>query len=168
MSKTESTEKEPRELKAETKRIADFLKGKFSLDAKTGDVEQIGEGSLYEESLPEDLTMKTVKQVHGHDKCFVAAVGKIVGDMSLEAFVENKELQQTELKLPTDGHSSIELRCARQKEYVDRISTNGTGETPPTVHKFANLSIKVKTSLGSEFNIVKRELLQRGKEALAD
>ncbi len=169
MSK-EDENKAPREVKPEVTRIAEFIKDKLKLDSETGDITQVGEGSLYEQSLPEDLTMKTVKKVHGHDKNFIAGVSKVVGDMSLKAFVDDKDLKQTELSLPTDGHSSIDVRCARKKDYVDRISNkdnNGSNDNLPTVSKFCNLSVKVKTSLGGDFNIVKRDLLERGKEALS-
>ena len=166
MSKEENSEKKVRELKPEVVRIAGILKDQFSLDKTTGDITQGSEDSLYEKSLPEDLTMPTVKKVHGHDRHFTAALTQVVGELSLEGFKENKDLQQTNVKVSTDGRSSVTIKHDRKKEYEDRISNKG--EAAATVVKFCKPSVKVTTSLGNDFNIVKQELLRKGKEALAE
>lgn len=170
MSKVTEKEEAPektRELKPEVLRIAEVLKDQFKLDTTTGEFEQTGEDHLYEKTLPEDLTMKTVKQVHGHDRNFGAALTKVVGEVSLQAFIDNKELSRTSIKLPTDGRSSIAVKFDRKKEYTDRISVT-SGDTPLVVTKFCKTSVFTTTSLGQDFNIIKRDLAERGKIALAD
>lgn len=168
MSKEDTKQQEKRELKPEVVRIAGVLKDQFKLDTATGDFEQVGEDNLYEKCLPENLSIKTVKEVHSHDRAFSAAVAKVVGEASLQAFTDNKDLKETNVKVPTDGRSSLTIKVNRKKEYPDRISGNNSNGEPPLIEKYCSITAKMKVSFGTDFNIVKDELLKKGKEALSD
>ncbi len=167
MNKEDTKQQEKRELKPEVLRIAGVLKDELKLDTSTGEFNQVGEDSLYEKCLPENLSIKTVKEVHGHDRAFTAAVAKVVGDASLQAFIDNKDLKETTAKVPTDGRSSLTIKVNRKKEYLDRISGNNGDDEAPSVEKYCSISAKMKVSFGTDFNTVKSDLLEKGKAALA-
>lgn len=170
MSKTEET-KAPKALNEEILRIEGIIQDKITIDGKTGDITADAETPLYEAALPEELSVKTVKQVHKYDRNFVTAVTLVAGKLSLKSFQENKDLQQTQLSVPLEGRSSVNAKFTRRKEFTNHIgqqhAENGKEtSTDPVVH-FCHAQVKVKTSMGSGFNSVKTLLAEQGKEFLS-
>lgn len=167
---TEKDVKQPKVLNDEILRIKGIVKDKLVLDNMTGDVTSETETPIYEMSLPEDLTMKTVKSVHKFDRNFNTAVASVVGELSLESFKQNKDLEKTECSIPLEGRSSLHITIPRKQEFSvpKRKDSMDSGESPTkTVVQWCPIKAKVRTSMGGGFKVVKEHLMEQGLEFLS-
>jgi len=169
MSVTETKEQKP--LNEEIVRIAGVIKDKFSIDGKSGDITAETETPLYEAALPEDLPMKQVKQVHKYDRNFATAVTSVAGELSLQAMVDNKDLQETNVTIPLEGRSTYKGNFKRKVEFVNRIAAqhvaDGKSTSTDPVVRHLHATVRIKTSMGGSFKVVKEQLAEKGKQFLA-
>ncbi len=170
MSEKETKQTKP--LKEEVVRIATIIKDKFAIDNKTGDITSESETPLYELAVPEDLSMKQIKQVHRYDRNFSTAVTSVAGELSLKAMMDNKNLQETNVNVPLEGRSSYKGHFKRKVEFVNRIAAQhaADGKTVSTdpVVRHLHATVRIKTAMGSDFKVVKEQLAEQGKKFLAD
>lgn len=102
--------------KPEIRAMADVLKSAATMDKTTG------VGSVTPEtyaSLLNQNTSLTEKQIVEQQKfhtTFVAAAHLATGELSIEAMKGNKEITQTEMRIPMVGRDAFEVTFSRQKE----------------------------------------------------
>lgn len=167
----EKETKEQKPLNEEIVRIAGIIKDKFNIDSKTGDITAESDTPLYEAALPEDLPMKQVKQVHKYDRNFATAVTNVAGELSLQAMIDNKDLQETNVTVPLEGRSTYKGNFKREVTFVNRIAAQHVADGKPTstdpVVRHLHATVRIKTSMGGSFKVVKELLAEKGKQFLA-
>ena len=95
--------------------LAGKIKTSITMDNKTG----LGAaaGDIFEKTLPEDLTMATVKTVRDHETTFIAASVVAAGDLALDALAGNKELEQAVVSIPMGGRNAVDVTTVRSKTF---------------------------------------------------
>lgn len=76
---------------------------------------------IFEKTLPEDMTLDTVKRVHAHRDLFSAAVAQALVDKAHPAMKENKDLAEAsvETKVANDRLSHRILRRSENRSPAD-------------------------------------------------
>lgn len=95
--------------------MSEKMKSGITLDKKTGTATAADD--IFASTLPEDLSIETVKRVSEHNGNFIAAGALAFGDMSVAAMAKNKGLEQTTLKIAMAGRDSVEYTVDRTKQY---------------------------------------------------
>lgn len=99
---------------------------------------------LYENTLPEDLTMDTVKKVYGHTEDVVAAMTLATGELGEAAMKKNKKLDSVSSELKIGKHAEINVGYLRSQEQTIRNMQNPK-EPPKKVTKHGVTTARVKT-----------------------
>lgn len=108
-------------IKNEVLEMAAAIEAKMKLDAATG----IASGtSVFEDTLPEDLTMEVVTKVHDHESLFIAGTVQYLGQAAIAAMTDNTNLKEcsTELKM---GKNTLNVQIDRSKEYTNHLTGGG-------------------------------------------
>lgn len=116
-TKTEvkNDEKPKSALKEHVLSLANRIEEAMKIDAKTGIV-TTGE-SIYEQTLPEDLTIEVANKVHKHDADFIAASTHAIGRIAVDAMKGNKKLETAETVIAMAGKNSLSLHVDRTRSY---------------------------------------------------
>lgn len=148
-------------IKDEVRSIANTVKKSLTLDKASG-VFSV-EGDPYKDTLPDDLTMKTVISVHDHDANFVAGSTLAFGELSIEAMSKDKKLTQTEVHIPTDRRNMVDITMDRHRSYTDRMTDPAN---PKPVEKYGVINASFDFKPGKNTGQVKqvREMLGEAAE----
>lgn len=93
--------------------LAAKIKPMFTL-ADNGVV--LAEEGLYEKSLPEGITADQIKAIQQHNTALVAASAMAVGELAIDAFKADKDLQRVTAEIPAVG-DKISTAVIRSREY---------------------------------------------------
>lgn len=95
----------------------------------------------YEQSLPEDLPMETVKRVKSHDEDVVAAMTLATGRKGEEMMKSDKKLQSVSSNLRMGKFGDVSVQYDRSKtgpkSVADRTEVTRFGQTQARVRTFA-------------------------------
>lgn len=124
--------------------LAAILKGRFVL-GEAGIM--TAEAGTFEATLPEGMTVETVKQVQDHNANLLAAAGLALGELGVEAFKKEKKLDQISVEFPAMA-DTISGTIQRSKEYpAGGIPKEGEKRDPnATVSKYGVLTMRYATS----------------------
>lgn len=120
------------DIKPEVLALAEKLKSGITV-AKDGTA-TAAEG-LFEQSLPEGVTMEQMKAAQAHTNLFIAAAANVLGNESINVMKKNAEIQAVSLSIPTVGKDSLDLTFKREAQVP-----NSSGEGTNT--KYGSLSAK--------------------------
>lgn len=126
------------EINPQIRSIANTLKEHAEIDESTGTV-SMPKGT-FEQTLPEDLDMKTVKKVYGHTEDVTAALTLATGEIGEDVLKRNKKIDgiSSELKIPRH----LEMSASYNRHTVGPRSV--TDRTP--VDRYGTTSARVRTS----------------------
>ncbi len=103
--------------------LAKKLKDKIKVDSTTG----VGtaDDSIYKDTLPEGVTMKTVEAVKRHDRDFIAAGAEVFGSLAIDAMAKNKKLENASLSIPMSKDDQVSYNVDRHRQYQNHLSGDG-------------------------------------------
>lgn len=106
-------------MKAETKNQIDALATDLApqIEVKEG-VATIA-ADAYVKSLPEGITLDTVKKLKEHDAVFFPAVTKAFGEKSIETMKADDKIEQLDLSVPMVGDDKFDITFKRSYEHMD-------------------------------------------------
>lgn len=107
-------------LSNEVKALAESIKTGLSMDSQTGHVD--AGDDIWEKNLPEDLDKETIKKVKDHEANFTAASYLAIGQLAVDAFKSNKDLQRTEGEIKMHGHDKVIVAIDRERTFPDPSS----------------------------------------------
>lgn len=93
--------------------LAATIKPMFTL-AENGVV--VASDDLYEKTLPEGVTVDQIKAIQQHNTALVAATAMAVGELSVDAFKADKDLQRVSAEFSAVG-DKISATVTRSREY---------------------------------------------------
>lgn len=110
-------------LKEPTMKMFDVVAKTLQIDESTG----VGTVSkeTYEQTLPEGITIDTVKTLQEHNGYFIAAASKALGEAAIPVLKKNAELEKVTLSIPVGHKDQINIDFQRSRQVPDRES-NGT------------------------------------------
>lgn len=108
------------QLKEDVLELATKIEAGLTMDKKSG-VATASE-DLYEQNLPEDLTMEEVKKVSDYNTTFVAAGTYAFGKLSVDAMSGNKGLEKTTGEIKMGVKDTLSFSMDRRKEYVNHLT----------------------------------------------
>lgn len=111
-------------LKKEVAALVDKMQDGISV-AKDG-VATVND-SLFEDNLPEGISMKTVAEVENYKMNFGAAAQHVWGKKVVDVMAKNADLHEASVKIPMTKNSRYEMTIYDKKDYINRLS--GTNET---------------------------------------
>lgn len=106
-------------MKAETKNQIDTLSAdlKGQIEVKEGAATIAADA--YVKSLPDGITLDTVKKLQEHNAVFYPAVTKAFGDCAIEAMKADKKLESLDLSVPMVGDDKFDINFKRSYEHMD-------------------------------------------------
>jgi hypothetical protein len=113
-------------------------------EALKSSIEHKGNGLLetksnvYKETLPEGITDETIKTINKHNMDFVRASHAAVGEVAIDVFRQDKEIQSVHTKFDFMGDNTLSLNVAREKTF----NNPSTGEK---IDRPGYMSSEVKT-----------------------
>lgn len=144
--------------------LAGKLKGKMTLE-KDG---VIGiEKGTYEETLPEELTMKTVQAVYRHNEDLVSALTLATAEMAEPAMKKDKKLEQVSSELPVEG-KGVRSMGAINVGYIREQERTVRNPAKPDEPAKQVTSYGVTTARISTFGSRNRGELKKVKSLLSD
>lgn len=148
------------ELNTSIRTLADDIKKTATIDTKTG-VITFG-ASTFEDSLKSaELTLDQYKAIKAHDLNLVAAATLAVGELSIPAMKDNKELAKTEGSFKTVGRDKISVEFNRSKEFSN----------PKTSEKVTHYGLASASQSNSatkdagQFSVVRAQLKEQARKA---
>lgn len=147
------------DIKQEVLDLAAKLKAGISI-AKDGNV-TVAEG-LFEQNLPEGVTMEVLKEAQAHTNTFIAAAASVLGNEAIGVMKKNAELQSVSMSIPTVGKDSIDMVFKRESQ-VPSAAGEGTTNT-----KYGVLSTKFSmygTGSRGQLLKVKQDLSEKASAA---
>ena len=145
-----------KEISAEVLRISELIKAGVTTDAKAGVITENDPGKVYEQSLPEGLTVETVKNVNAHNGNFVAATTHAIGTIAVDTLKANKDLKEVTGDIKTVGRDHVGVTVTRQRDYVNRLGGNNE-----TITKFGVADVTYHHAPGTNtgaLKIVRQEI----------
>lgn len=142
------------DIKPEVLELAAKLKAGISI-AKDGNA-TVTEG-LYEQTLPEGITIEQLKDIQKHNNVFIAAAGYAFGESAIDTMKKNAEVSAVSVSIPTVGKDTLDLTFQRERQIP-----NAGGEG--TSVKFGSLQAKYNMyGAGSRGQLlkVKQELSEK-------
>ncbi len=103
------------EIKAQIETLATALAGQIEIK----DGAAVIAADAYVKSLPEGLTLDTVKALQEHNANFYPAVTKAFGEKSIEAMKTDAKLNQLDLSVPMVGDDRFDVTFKRSYEHMD-------------------------------------------------
>lgn len=100
--------------------------------------------SVYEKTLPDNLTMDTVLNVRHHDADFCAASAMAWGEVVLDAFENNTKLTEAHATFGIGGRDKVEHFIKKEKEYTNQFAEGG----PKKEVKYGSVSTNLSLSAG--------------------
>lgn len=85
--------------------------------------------SIYQDCLPENLTLETVMNVRQHDGDFIAASTKAVGDYAVNQMANTKEITELTSKINIGGKDNVSTTVLRTKEFTNSFAKEGEPKT---------------------------------------
>ena len=106
-------------MKTETKNQIDALAANLrpQIEIKEG-VASIS-ADAYVKSLPDGITLDTVKKIKEHDAVFFPAVTKAFGESAIEAMKADEKLESIDLPVPMVGDDKFDITFKRSYEHMD-------------------------------------------------
>ncbi len=101
------------EIKPEVLELATKLKAGITI-SKGGEA-TITEG-LYEQTLPESISMETLKEIQKHNSTFIAAAGHAFGESAIGVMKKNAEVSAVSVSIPTVGKDTLDLTFQRERQ----------------------------------------------------
>ena len=129
---------------SEVLEIANAAKAKMKADGGMVELDK----EFYAETLPEGLTMDTVKQLQKHNANVVAGVGMAFGEVSIEAMKKDKQLKETQFSTNI-GKDTVGGVFRREYEKSMGIPKDGEERKTETAYGQLNMSYKVHGAAGS-------------------
>lgn len=151
------------EIKTEVKELAEKIKSAIKIDPKTGAMEAVSK-EFYASTLPDGITVDTIKQIHDHDTKFVAAQTLAHGEIANAAAKKNKSLEESKLKVPTVGRSNISTIWKRETQ-------NNNPATGEKIVKYGVVTAKLDfhgTHNAGQYGAVKAFVSEDAAKKLAD
>lgn len=134
----EVSEKKPK-ISIETRELADNIKKGIIVDTQKGTF--TSEDGLYYKLLPEGLTEEVVKQAHNYDNKFISASVLGIGELALEAFTANSDINKFTGSISTIDKDHIDITTTRSRtinnELTKGVDVTTYGVTRATVHREA-------------------------------
>lgn len=157
MSKTET---KAASVKDEVLEMAAKIEAGITMDAKTGEGKEDG---LYETTLPEHLTMETIKAVSDHNTTFIAAGAYAFGKLAIDAMKDNKDLPSANLEVKMGGRDTVSYNVDRSKEF-----SNHLGDGVATIkHAVVTTSYDVRAGKnGGQLKAARQAIGEMGMNAL--
>lgn len=126
------------------------------------------EDEFYAGTLPEGITMDTVKELQKHDTNFVSAIGHAFGQASIEAMKKDKQLEETQITTNL-GKDVVGGVFRRSYEKSLGIPKDGEERKTETAYGQLNMSYKKHGSAGSRGSLkkVRDSLNAEARAALA-
>jgi hypothetical protein len=100
-------------MKAETKNQIDALASTLGAQIEIKEGAAIISADAYVKSLPEGLTMETVKALQEHNSVFFPAVTKAFSEKSIEAMKADDKIEQLDLSVPMVGEDKFDVTFTR-------------------------------------------------------
>ncbi len=116
---------------------------------------------IYEQNLPEGVSMDTLKEIQKHNNTFIAAAAHAFGTEAIGTMKKNAEVSAVSLSIPTVGKDSLDLSIQRERPIPN---ANGEGTTV----KYGSLQAKYNMyGAGSRGQLlkVKQELSEAASAA---
>lgn len=122
---TKETTSSPK-LKEDVLVLSKKIEEGLSIDTKTG----VGteKGDLYEQNLPENITMEQVANVTDYNSTFIAASTHAFGKIAVEAMRGNKKLESATAELKMGTKDALSINVERSKQYTVQLGDK-KGET---------------------------------------
>lgn len=151
-------------MKNETKNQID------ALATTLGEQIEIKEGAAtiaadaYVKSLPEGLTLETVKALQEHNAVFFPAVTKAFGEKSIETMKTDTKIEQLDLSVPMVGDDKFDVTFKKSYEHMDmatkEMKTSYGGIS-------ASLTIQAARHNRGAMSAIKNEMKAKALEAFA-
>lgn len=152
--------KETIAIKPEVREVADYIKSNATMDKETG----VGSATpeVYANLLSKhtSISAEQVKELQKLNTTFVAAAHLANGELSLDVLKSNKNIDQTEMRIPMVARDAFELTFHRSKEVsagnrenpAERKTIYGVSRGGFEIHAEGNRGelSKVKTYLASQ------------------
>jgi hypothetical protein len=151
-----------KKISPEVESMAKVIEKHIEIDSKTGNGTE--KESVFEKTLPDDLSIETVKKVNDHNSNFIAAGAYAFGQMAIKAMSKNASLEEADLKLKMAGRDHVEYHMNRQKTYANHLTGNGE-----SVVKYGVLTTEYQVSGGrnsGQLKHVRDELAEIAQKAL--
>jgi NADPH-dependent glutamate synthase beta subunit-like oxidoreductase len=148
------------EIKKEVVEMAALIKADLKIDASTG--VGVTSAALYEQLLPEGLTMDQVKALQDHNSTVFAAAALAVGESSIPLMKDNKDLEKVTAEILVGHKDKIKINFDRERSFPDQ-------QTKGTITKMGQVNIGYDmygTKNRGEVTKVKNFLTEMALEAL--
>jgi hypothetical protein len=133
------------------------IEAAIMIDTDAGIIKEKEPGKVYEQNLPDGLTLDLVEKINNYDTVFVAAGAHAYGNMAIKAMAENKGLKQVTGELKTIDKNKASYSVERSKEYVNHLQ----GGEKTTKYGVTTTSYEIKAGKNSgQLKTVKNELAE--------
>ncbi len=109
-----------------TLELAGKIEAGIIVDKATGVTAE--KDDLYENNLPQGLTIDTIKQVSEYNTSFIAAGAYAFGKLAVEAMEGNKQLEKATAELKRGVKDAVSYNIDRKKDWVNRLGDGATIE----------------------------------------
>lgn len=112
------------------------------------------DGSMYEKTLPESLTMEVIKQVSDHNTNFVAAGTRIIRTAAIEAMANDKSLNEVSSTIKMGANDKLNINVERTKSYANHLQ----GGVETTKYAVTTVGYEVQSGKnGGQLKVVRTE-----------
>jgi hypothetical protein len=133
---------------------AAMIKG-LTADSKTGLISETGKrGDLFEQNLPEGLTMAQDTLSQDYRRDFAAGGLHAVGTLAAQAMGENKKLDSAAAEIGMNGKEELGYTVYREKTYPG-IKKEGEAEATPVV-KHGEVRVVYDSPVGNSSGDIKK------------
>jgi hypothetical protein len=142
-------------IKERTLALAEKIADSIKIDKTTG--VGLSEGKVYEDNLPEGITIDTVKNINSYDADFVAAGTLAFGKLSIDAMKTSKKLEHTNIEIAM-GNNVTSVGFDRTRVYTNSLGKEGE---PDKITKYgvATTTFEVRAGKNSgDLKHARREL----------
>ena len=137
-------------LKPEVAALAEKIKTGLELNNQTGLGAPKADVNLYEQNLPEHLSMDQVVAVGDYNTTFNAAGTDAAGQLAVEAMRDNKSLERVTFEIPMAAKDLLSVNVDRHKTFTNHLT--GGGET----HKYGVVSTAYEVQAGKNAGQLKK------------
>lgn len=104
--------------------MSKIIKPELSVDKNKPSVE-IKEGSdIYKKCIPNNLSIKVIKEVSSFNKTFIGASIHAMGEVALEALKKNPSMDKITGTIPMSGRDKVESTMERKRSYPSMDPNN--------------------------------------------
>lgn len=160
---SEKSEKKATVIKPEIRELAAKIREALSADTEVGVVS--GDiATVYDDNLPENITVEQDRQLGQYRQQFVAASTSAIGDLAVETLTANAQLAEVTAELSFSHKNRINVAVERVRE--QRIPASKTGETT-TVYGATSVSVHTfEGSSNAQLKAVRKEIQDAAAAAL--